>query len=276
MAENEKGGKPGRLIVAVIAIVVIIFAVMRVVKTVEFKKRFGTVQDAYLDARSSQDFAKVKQQFQALRDIAPAGKPKRLVQAGIAGCKARIAWHQVSERPSVAGYRDAIARMERARELSGDEQGIWARDIATFAKRLDVALGPKTIEELRQRSKALKKLPFEKAQNDIIALYRWRKTWRQQHLHQNDAAREAVFRELRGHIESSHCRMFEEAVRKAQQPDADLAAKTVPLLRLMPVKVWSPAKAKEYEGKYAVELEAARAAQNELERLAEQAAAAGP
>jgi len=276
MAENEKGGNLGRLIVAVIAIVVIIFAVMRVVKTVEFKKRFGTVQEAYLDARNSQDFAKVKQQFQTLRDIAPAGKPTRLVEAGIAGCEARIAWHRASDQPSVAGYRDAIARMERARELSGDEQGIWARDIEVFAKRLDAALGPKTVEELRQRSGALKRLPFEKAQADIMALYRWREIWRQQDLHLNDAAREAVFRDLRGYIESSYCRMFEEAVRKAQQPDADLAAKAAPFLRFTPVKTWSPAKAKEYEGKYPAELEAARAAQKELERLAEQAAAAGP
>lgn len=276
MSENKRDGNPRRLIVAVIAIVVIIFAVMRVVKTVEFRKRFEPAQDAYLDARSSRDFAKVKQQFQALRDIAPAGKPRRLVEAGIAGCEARVVWHQVCDRPSVAGYRDAIARMERARELSGDEQGIWARDIEALARRLDAALGPKTVEELRQRSEALKRLPFEKAQSDIMALYRWREIWRQQDLHLNDAAREAVFREFRGYIESSYCRMFEEAVRKAQQPDADLAAKAAPLLRLVPVKTWSPVKAKEYEGKYPAELEAARAAKKELERLAEQDAPAGP
>jgi hypothetical protein len=181
--------------------------------------------------------------------LAQARSPegRKLIQARIAGCEAWIAYYDATGKTGIKKYEVALAKMEKARELNGDPEGIWGKNIAEFKERHDKALGPKTVEELRARFETLKKAGFDRSEGDLTALHRWREIWAEAGLHKGDAARETVFVEIRAFMVKGYSDRFEAAAREAAKSPVSVAVKAAPLGHLATLKIWDAAKAEAYD-----------------------------
>lgn len=264
-------GKIVRPIMGVVAVIAIIWAVRHMQQKRFVTTKLGPINAEYEEAKTPEQFTKLKQDYEALLGKVPSSH-RPYVEGQVASCVAWLAFLDTSGRPSIRKYEDCIRKMEKAKELAGDKQGVWAKKLTEFRGRHKEALGP-DVPKMQSEYARLSKMPFGNAMADLETLYRWRKIWHDQDMHLTDKAREGIFAQARTILLTNYCRMFEESIVKARKTkgksEAALSAKAAPMGALARVRRFDEAKADAYAAKHAQDLEAAKKASKELEKLME-------
>jgi hypothetical protein len=246
MAETESKSGVGRMIVGLIAVAAIAVAGYivygKMTARQEMTKALAS-DDKYLSAKNEAEMTECRKEFEAQLAQARSDAARKHLTARIAGCDAWIAYYDATGKAGIRKYASAIIKMEKARDLNGDPEGIWGKNITEFKDRYDKALGPKTPEELRARFDALKKAGFDKSENDLTGLHRWRDIWAEAELHKGDAAREAVFAEIRALMVKGYSDRFDAAIKEAAKSPVSVAVKAAPIGPLGMLKFWDAAKA---------------------------------
>jgi len=268
-----------RKTIGVIAIVACAIFVYTVFQKRAFVQDLRTVQDRYADAKSEKDFQECAKLYEGLLDKAPSGDPKRICEGGVASCAAWVSYLDTTGKPSIEKYRGAIKLMEKAKELTGDTQGVWTRKIVVFKKRLKETIGPSP-QDMGAQFAAMMKKPFTKTRRAMEDLYFWRFTWKQQKRNQGNPAYEAVFEKARKQMAKDYTVLLREViaeVRKGPQrkpgqgkltQEDELIFKSRPLGMLRNVQRHDrEGLVAQLEKQYAKELTEARAAQKKLEEM---------
>ena len=258
-------------IVVIVAIVAVVLSLQHIRQKRLMVSKVGPVDTRYEEEKTEAEFTELKQDYEKLLGEV-SGKNKGYIEGQVASCEAWLAFLRTSAKPSIRKYEDCIKKMERAQELTGDKQGVWAKKLAEFRPRHKESLGPE-LATMQSEYGRLSKLPFIKAVSDLETLYRWRKIWHDQDLHVNDAGRNAVFAQTREILLKNYCLRFEQSIQKARKAkgksEAALSAKSAPLGAVAQVQRFDEAKAAAYRSKYAKDLAEAQKAAKELEALME-------
>lgn len=207
--------KAARHIVSIVILIVCAVVGYNVFKGRALAPKIGDLNDRYEAAASPEEFEALKAEYQALLPDA-SGKAQEVIETQIAGCEAWLAFYDTTGKPSIAKFRDAIPKMKRAQELSGDREGVWAANIRTFEERLKESLGPREVGDMRGRLAALKEKPFPKARRDLETLYLWKTTWERQGEDEVLARQADNFEAIRQYLLENYQRLFEESLAKAQ------------------------------------------------------------
>lgn len=272
MAEAESKTGAGRMIVGVIAVAAISVAGYVVYGKMTARQETAKIlslDDKYFVAKNEAEMSDCKKEYESLQAQLRSADGRNLAAARIAGCDAWIAYYNATGKAGIAKYADAIPKMEKAKELNGDPDGIWAKNIAEFKDRYDKALGPKTPEELRARFEAIQKTGFDKAETDVQGLYRWRNIWAEAGLYKGDSAREAVFADVRTWIIKGYCDRFEASIKEAAKSPVSVAVKAAPAGHLAVLKTWDAAKAEAYDKQNAALMVKVRQAAAQAAAIAE-------
>lgn len=250
MAEGESKSGVVRMIVGVIAIIAIAVAGYIAYGKMTARQEVAKIlsfDDKYFAAKNEAEMTDCRKEFESMLAQSRSPEGRRLLTARIAGCEAWIAYYDATGKAGIRKYEAAIPKMEKAKELNGDADGIWAKNIAEFKDRYDKALGPKTPEELRARLDALKKNGFDKSESDLTALHRWRDIWAEAGLYKGDAARDAVFADIRALLVKGYSDRFEAAIKEAAKSPVSVAVKAAPAGYLSMLKMWDAAKADAFD-----------------------------
>ena len=261
-----------RPIVGIIAIVAIALAGRHIYHQRTVGGDVVKVDEEYSKAKTLEDFQRVKQSYEALLPKATTDSVRKVIEGQIAGCDAWAAFMVTSGRPSIRGYEGCIKKMEKAKELTGDQQGVWSKKLTEFRMRHKEAMGP-DIKKMRSEYARLSGMPFAKAMGDLETLFRWRQIWHDQDMYKSDKEREEVFAKTRKLLFENYCRRFEASIAKARKTkgksEEALSIRSAPLGALSQVGRFDKAKTDAYAKKYAKDLAAAKVAQKELEKLME-------
>ena len=269
-------GSAGKLVVGLIALAAIIYAGWHVKNKVTARQEvedLSKLEERYLEADTPDEFRSCLQELERMRGEVSSPQARKRIDAWIAGSKAWIAWLDTQAKPSVAKYEDALAKMEKAKELSSKPE-LWARKIESFEERLDRAKGPKTVAEMRRRFAAAKEMSWRRASDDLRALYRWGERWKEAGMHESDTARWQLLEEVRQYLVAGYSERFEQSAAKAQNPPDTLQGKELLLAQAAPlgwlamVDHFAPDKAAAYRKEYSDVLAQAREAQKKLEAMA--------
>ena len=129
-----------RIVLAVVAVVAIAAVVTHGSRRIRSKRALDAANRLYEAAETPEELQKARQAYQAILDGGATGAARRLAEAGGASCEAHVAFLEARGRGSVAKHRNALEKMKRARDLSGDPQEVWADRIATFERELKAKL----------------------------------------------------------------------------------------------------------------------------------------
>ena len=205
-----------RTVIGLVVLIVCCVALYKVMRKRSFIPKVEKIHEQY-DATGS-DVKKIeacKKAYQDLLDQAPSAKERKIVEGGMAACDASIAYLNTLSKPGIPQYSDAIQLMDKAKELTGDKEGIWAQRIKTFKKRLQDSIGP-TGPEIDAQFAQLKKRPFKKAMRGIENLYFWGFAWKQQKRFQDDKPRQAALEKMRVYLRDQYTALFEQSVADAR------------------------------------------------------------
>lgn len=255
------------MIVALFAVLACILAVDYILRRRSFQARLNEANVLYDAAETPEAMARAKAAYAALLPLARGAAERRAVERALTSCDANIAFYEATGQPTIEKYRRAIELMEKAKQLSGDAEGVWAGRIREFREHLQQAMGPGP-DEMRLRFERLRALPFAQARMELEALYRWRQLWRERGLYQDDTTRQAILQEVQRFLLDNYARAFEASIAAAKGAGADLVAKAALLAALEDVRRFDERHARDYAEKYAAELAEARKAVQALEAMA--------
>ena len=207
--------KAARHIVSIVILVVCAVIALNIYRGRAAAPEVASLNQRYEAAMSPEEFQELKAEYTKLLNRA-TGEAREIVEAQIAGCEAWIAFYETTGRPSVENLQAAIPKLKRAKELSGDRQGVWAENIRKFENLLVISLGPREPEQIEQEFARIKQQPFTRSIRDLETLYLWKTTWTRQghdHLVERHADR---FEEMRQYLVENFTRIFMDSVAKAQ------------------------------------------------------------
>lgn len=207
--------KAARHIVSIVILIVCVVIALNIYRSRAAVPEIAALNERYEAAMSPEEFREIKEEYTQVLDRV-TGEAREVVEAQIAGCEAWIAFYETTGRPTVENLEAAIPKLERAKELSGDRQGVWAENIRNFEELLRKGRGPREPEQMEAEFARLKQEPFLRALRDLETLYLWRTTWTRQghdHLVERHADR---FEEMRQYIAENFARLFKESLARAQ------------------------------------------------------------
>jgi len=250
--------KAVKILLVVAAVIVVVWVAVSANKRLKAKRALDEANRLYEAAENIEGFEKALGAYRAVLDAGAKGEARRLAEGGVASSEAHIAFLKARTKGSLAGHREALEKMKRAKELPGDPQNIWGPRIATFEKELQEKLGP-SIAEMRARLEAGRRQPFAKVVSDLEALLRWRDTWKKEGMHQGDAERERLFQQVREVLRQGYCRQFEKRAHRIRalgdRLDIEaLSIKSSLLSMLINVERYDKAAAERYRKTYAAEI----------------------
>lgn len=256
-----------RGIIGVIVIVACAFFAYRILGERSAMKKVVEVHNRRAEANDVQALEKCKSDYVALLKKAPTAKAKKEIEGGIAACDAWMAYYRTTAHPSRAAYAKTIEAMEKAKDLTGDPDGLFKKNIADFKARLKQAIGP-TGEEMEKGLALLSKQPFKKSVQRLEKIYYWKVAWKREGRFQGDKARQAALEKIRKYLLRGYLKRFDEAVPVCRKSDASLEDQAAILGPLGSVKRLDPASAERLERKHRRDLKRARAAAKKLEEQA--------
>ncbi|HRU07610.1 MAG TPA: hypothetical protein P5137_17750 [Candidatus Brocadiia bacterium] len=262
--------KAARPIVGIVLLAVCAYVLFGIVQKRNFIAKVQKAHELYEKAQDSnqeKDFAEAKKAYEALLPSAPSADLRKVVEGGAAGCEASIAYLDTTAKPSIEKYEKAIAVFKKAKDLTGDKDGEWSKNIKIFEERLKAAIGPSPADIDAQFQK-LAKLPFDKAMRDLENLYFWRFSFKQQNRHQGDKAFDAAFDRMMPHMAKGYAVIFEQTIAEASKAGAADEVLAAPIGALENVKRFDPKMAEALAKKYAKQMAAAQAASKRLEAAA--------
>ncbi len=260
--------KAVKAVIAIAVILGLIWFLYHIWQQRQFKAQLDAANAAYAKAVTSQEFEQAKQGYEALLPKgrlkigqAHTAEQKRMVQTGLTTCEADLAYFEAMDKGTIDNYTKALDLLKKAKELSGDSNGELAKRIAEIEPRLNQASGP-SLEDMKKDLARLKAMPFDQAQRDLAALYRWRTLWHEQGRYVDDKEREAVFSETLTYLKDSYSRILDAylAASRARGTNATDSDKVRILLDLENLDRVDSAYAAAVEEKYKNEFAEARAA----------------
>lgn len=261
----------GLIVVAVVvALAVWVFYIFHLRS---FKTKLVAVHAIY-EEDSREKVKEARKAYEGLRDSALFGKEKRMIETGVTCCDAVDAWYDLKNRFHLEKHKKTMALMKKAKTLTGDQNGVWAKRIEEAEEHCKLAQAP-SLDQLRNDFEAMRKQPVAKALAKGEVLHRNRNRWRNLGMYLDDKEREAFFRKLAAYLKDNYAREFEKAVATARALEGPWKNNDKEFLRTKSAllkwvkKMWcfDRARAGALEKKYPKEIAEAKKAQKRLEVL---------
>jgi len=262
--------KPGKVLSAIVVAAVLGGAVFLVTHRRSFQKELAAANALY-EQDSREKVREARKAYARVRAKAVLSDEKLLAERGIVSCDATDAWYELENRFHKNKYDEAMALMRKAKELTGDPTGLWAKRMEEAQRRYETYVAP-SLEKLEKDFAAAKKLPLEEGLAKCELLYRNRRRWRDLGLHVGDKEREALFARMAAYLSEGYTKKFKQAVVEARAltgpwratDEEWLKKKAEPLRWLSPLSRYDTARWSALKKEYAAELEEASRAMKDI------------
>ena len=253
-----------RAIISIVILVICAFLLFRILSQRAVLSKVVKAHDRRAKANTPAELAACRKEYQALLKQGPSGEAKQEIEAGIAACDAWISYHRTSARPTRAKYRETVELMKKAKELTGDPDGIYAKAITQFEARLKEAIGP-TAAQMRAQLAALSKLSFGAVVSRLEKTYYWKVAWKRQNRFQDDKARAAALDQVRRYLTKGYVAAFNKTLPLCRKADAELEEQASILGPFGNIKRLDPPTATRLRNQYRKDITRAEAAAKKLE-----------